>query len=247
MGAAPARTVERTPAIGSAVDGAPARTAERTPAIGSAVDGADGAPLPSGDPTVVLGLLFQPTSFIGRSAELAAIARLLADPQCRLLTLLGPGGIGKTRLAQAVAATHTTAFADGVAFVALAAVETPSQIVSAIGTALSLSFVGQPNPTAHLLGYLRERHMLLVLDNFEHLLADIDLVATLVAHAPQVTILVTSRERLNLQTEWLFDVDGLAYPPEDQPESATAQHLQLQCRSIICAAGQASPARVGPI
>ncbi|MFL5803470.1 MAG: tetratricopeptide repeat protein, partial [Roseiflexaceae bacterium] len=204
---------------------APARTVERTPTIGSAADGADGAPLPSGDPTVVLGLLFQPTSFIGRSAELAAIARLLADPQCRLLTLLGPGGIGKTRLAQAVAATHNTAFADGVAFVALAAVETPNQIVSTIGAALSLSFVGQPNPTAHLLGYLRERHMLLVLDNFEHLLADIDLVAALVAHAPQVTILVTSRERLNLQTEWLFDVGGLAYPPEDQPESATAQRL----------------------
>ncbi len=244
MGAAPAGSAEHTPAIGSATEPAPAGTAERTPAIGSpaypapvgtaertpagsagAADRADDAPRPSGDPTVVLGLPFQPTSFIGRSAELAAIARLLADPACRLLTLLGPGGIGKTRLAQAVAATHNTAFADGVAFVALAAVETPNQIVSMIGAALSLSFAEQPNPTAHLLGYLRERHMLLVLDNFEHLLADIDLVAALVTHAPQVTILVTSRERLNLQTEWLFDVEGLAYPPEDQPESATAQRL----------------------
>jgi predicted ATPase len=178
-----------------------------------------------GESQVASNLPSQSTSFVGRSAELAAIAPLLADPACRLLTLLGPGGIGKTRLALAVAAAHTAAFADGVAFVALAAVETPNQIVSAIGVALSLSFVGQPNPTAHLLGYLRERHMLLLLDNFEHLLADIDLVVALVTHAPQVTILVTSRERLNLQTEWLFDVEGLAYPTEDQTESARAQRM----------------------
>jgi predicted ATPase len=155
-------------------------------------------------------------AFIGRRTEVAAIARLLADPACRLLTLLGPGGIGKTRLALAVAATQTAVFTDGVAFVALAAIGTPDQIVSAIGETLGLAFTGQSNPTGALLSHLRARHMLLVLDNVEHLLAGADLIAAILAHAPQVTLLITSRERLNLQAEWLFDVQGLAYPPEDQ-------------------------------
>src|SRR5262249_45904309 len=93
-----------------------------------------------GDRNEVIGLPFQPTPFIGRGPEVSQIASMLADPQCRLLTLLGPGGIGKTRLALAVAATQTAAFADGVAFVALASVSTPNQIVSAIGDTLSLFF-----------------------------------------------------------------------------------------------------------
>src|SRR5207249_7220818 len=138
---------------------------ERTPAT----DRAGAAPLRA-EQQLTSSLPFQPTTFVGRSTELAAIARLLADPACRLLTLLGPGGIGKTRLAIQVAAAHTAAFADGVVFVALAAVGSVNQIVSAIGDTLGLSFAGHVDPTAHLLGYLRARHMLLVLDNFEHLL-----------------------------------------------------------------------------
>jgi predicted ATPase len=174
---------------------------------------------------VASSLPSQSTSFVGRSAELAAIARLLADPGCRLLTLLGPGGIGKTRLALAVAAAHTAAFADGVAFVALVAISMPNQIISAIGEALRLSFVGHSDPTSHLLNELRERHMLLVLDSFEHLLAGADVVSDMLAHAPQVRAVVTSRERLNLQAEWLFDVDGLAYPDRQPHVQATPQRL----------------------
>jgi predicted ATPase len=173
----------------------------------------------------VIGLPFQPTSFIGRGLEVTQIASLLGDPACRLLTLLGPGGIGKTRLALAVAATQTAAFADGIAFVALASVNTPNQIVFAIGDALALSFTGQPNPTAHLLNHLRERRILLMLDNFEHLLDGVDLVSDILAHAPHVTILITSRERLNLQAEWLFDVKGLSYPPNNSQQSATPDDL----------------------
>jgi hypothetical protein len=88
---------------------------------------------------------YESTSFVGRSEEVAAIARLLADPQCRLLTLLGPGGIGKTRLALAVAADQIATFADGVVFVALAAIGMPNQIISAIGEALRLSFCERCN------------------------------------------------------------------------------------------------------
>src|SRR5262245_38460776 len=229
MGAALAGSAEPTTAIGSAADlaamdgmgAAPAATAQHTSAIGSAEDRAVDAPRPSGEPTVVLGLPFQPTAFIGRDAELAEIAGMLSSPAYRLVTLLGPGGIGKTRLAIQVAASHTAAFADGVAFVALASTGTPSQIASAIGDALNLSFAGRPDPTAHLLGYLRERHMLLVLDNFEHLLDGADLVSDILVGAPRVTLLITSRERLNLQAEWPFDVDGLAYPHQ-APHAAGA-------------------------
>jgi len=178
-----------------------------------------------GEQQVASSLPSESTSFIGRSAELTALTRLLADPQCRLLTLLGPGGIGKTRLALAVAAAHTAAFADGVAFVPLASLSTPNQIVSAIGDTLGLSFAGQPDSTAHLLDYLRERHILLMLDNFEHLLDGADLVAEILAHAPHLTILVTSRERLNLQAEWVFDVDGLAYPSEESHASGVPHSL----------------------
>jgi hypothetical protein len=179
----------------------------------------------SGDRNVVIGLPFQPTPFIGRAAEVAEIARLLGDSACRVLTLLGPGGIGKTRLALVVAASQTAVFADGVAFVTLAAVGTSDQIVAAIGETLGLTFAGQPDSTAYLFDYLRARRMLLVLDDFDHLLDGIDLVTAILAHAPQVTILVTSRARLKLQAEWLFDVQGLAYPPEDPYGPAARQSL----------------------
>jgi transcriptional regulator with XRE-family HTH domain len=116
------------------------------------------------------GFPFQPTTFVGRGTELAEINRLLRDPACRLLTLIGPGGVGKTRLALETAAGHTDTFTDGAAFVSLAPVGSPSQIVSAIGDTLHLTFGSETDPAAHLLAYLRERHLLLVLDNFEHLL-----------------------------------------------------------------------------
>ena len=200
-------------------------TGDSAPSIATASLPSDVGQWTSDDRNVAIGLPFQPTSFVGRDDDLATITRRVADPACRLLTLLGPGGIGKTRLALEIATRHTAAFAHGIAFVELASVGTANQIVSAIGDTLQLSFAGQPDPTAHLLGYLRERHMLVVLDNFEHLLDGVDLVASILAHAPQVSILVTSRERLDLQAEWLFEVDGLAYPPEYLPGSVLMQRV----------------------
>jgi DNA-binding SARP family transcriptional activator len=119
----------------------------------------------------------QATPFVGRAEEMARIARRLDDPACRLLTLVGPGGCGKTRLAieaaqQLVAGPPaTTQFVNGVFFVPLAAVGTPDSIVPAIASALDFTFYGQGDPIEQLLNYLRRKALLLVLDNFEHLLA----------------------------------------------------------------------------
>jgi len=116
-------------------------------------------------------------------------------------------------------------FPDGVAFVELASLSTPNQIASRIGDALHLDFAGQADHKAQLLSHLYERHLLLVLDNFEHLLTGADLLSAILRRAPHLTILVTSRERLNLQAEWLFDVDGLAFPSADSHRSAAPLSL----------------------
>jgi predicted ATPase/transcriptional regulator with XRE-family HTH domain len=158
----------------------------------------------------------QDTSFIGRADELSQLTEILNNPACRLLTLTGPGGIGKTRMGIEAARRQIESFADGVAFIALASVGAPNQIVSAIGNAANLSFVGHYDLTAHLLDYLHDKHMLLILDNFEHLLEGTDLVYDILQSAPDVKILVTSRERLNLRAEWLFNIEGLSYPANNE-------------------------------
>ncbi len=154
----------------------------------------------------------QPTPFVGREAELEAIGRLLDDEGCRLLTLVGPGGIGKTRLGLQAATERVDTFADGVCFVALAGLPSADLLVSEIAAALGVELGTSADPRATLLGHLRERELLLVLDNFEHLVAGADLLAEIVRAAPDVTLLVTSRERLLLHGEWVYAVEGLPVP-----------------------------------
>jgi predicted ATPase len=153
---------------------------------------------------------------IGREAELAELARLLRDPECRLLSLVGAGGIGKTRLAIEVACRHQDQFPDGAWFVSLASLNSADFLVPAIADALGYVFQRQMEPRTQLLNYLRPKESLLVLDNVEHLLEGVDLFAELLERAPGVKLLATSRERLNLQGEWVFEIQGLPVPPTDQ-------------------------------
>ncbi len=154
------------------------------------------------------------TVFVGRSREIAEIKRLLLAPACRLLTLVGSGGTGKTRLAIQAAAQLANDFAGGAYFVALQSVQTRDFLISAIAEALAVPPAGQADPTARLLNHLREQELLLLLDNFEQLLTagGVELLLQLLQTAPRVKLLVTSREVLNLQDEWLFPVEGLAVP-----------------------------------
>jgi predicted ATPase/DNA-binding SARP family transcriptional activator len=168
--------------------------------------------------------------FVGRTRELADIIRRLTDPDCRLLTLAGPGGVGKTQLALQVAHVvqsdlgGSAIISDGVCFVDLVPVTSPEGIVAALGAALRFTFAPAVPPQAQLFAYLQRRRILLVLDNFEHLLDGTALIAELLAAAPGVRLLITSRTALNLSGEWFHPVDGLAFPAADPTEVAQLAH-----------------------
>lgn len=158
--------------------------------------------------------------FVGRARELSELACLLADPECRLLTLVGVGGVGKTRLALELALGQQEAFPDGVHVAPLAALDSPELMVSTIASALHLTLKRAENPKTQLLRHLGGKRLLLVLDNLEHLLGGVSLLAEMVRVAPGLKLLVTSRERLNLTAEWVFDLEGLDVPSADNAADA---------------------------
>lgn len=178
-----------------------------------------------------------PTSFIGRETQLMALNDLLLNSKARLVTLLGPGGIGKTRLAIAVAENMIAGrqFPDGVFFVPLAGLTGSDRISSAIAESLQLRL---EQGETQLISYLKDRRLLLVLDNFEHLLAGTDLVGRLLAAAPNLQIVTTSRERLRLHGEQLYPIQGLAI--DHQAATDDARELFLQAARRIRPAFQAT-------
>jgi len=171
------------------------------------------------------------TPFVGRAREQADLAQMLSNSECRLLTLVGPGGIGKTRLALQVGASRRQMFAEGVAFIPLVSVNSVESIVPAIAAALGLTSHSQDDPKIQLLDLLREKEMLLIMDNAEHLLDGAGLFVEILQHAPGIKVLVTSRESLNLREEWAYEVKGLALPASEVEniEGSDAVALFVQC------------------
>jgi predicted ATPase len=171
--------------------------------------------------TVASSIPLVRTALIGRAAELATTRVLLLDEAVPLLTLTGSGGVGKTRLALAIAHQVEESFAEGVVFVDLASVHDPSFVLPAIAQALGIREGGQGALVVQLAAVLKPRQLLLLLDNFEHVLDAAPAVAGLLAACPALQVLATSRGPLRLQGEQLLTVPPLALPdPSPCPEPA---------------------------
>ena len=183
------------------------------------------------------------TPIVGRSPELADLQARLRDPNCRLLTMTGPGGIGKTRLALELARQQRADFPDGIFLVSLTPLTDPDALVTAIARAIGLTFSDRGGSQAQQLHrYLRNTTLLLILDGAEHLLNASDttqVMTDILGTAPDVKLLVTSRARLNLLGEHLFTVGTLAYPDDPTKTLAAlatlpAVQLFLQSAQRVC-------------
>jgi len=163
----------------------------------------------------------QTTAFIGREADVQALVDLLSLADNRLITILGPGGMGKTRLSLAVGEAMLTQYPDGVFFVELAPLSDANNIVTAIAEAMDFQLqLDEQTPQQQIQDFLASRTLLLVMDNYEHLIDGASLTTQLLKDAPNLNILVTSRQRLNQMGETIFDLIGLDFPEWETPADA---------------------------
>jgi predicted ATPase/DNA-binding CsgD family transcriptional regulator len=190
----------------------------------------------------------EPTPFVGRREEIVEIMRQLGET--RLLTLTGPGGIGKTRLALKAAEQTDGGFADGCFFVSLAFIRSTENLIQAIAEGVKFPLATHEDPQHQLLRYLRKRQLLLVMDSFEHLLDGAGIVSEILLTAPGVKILATSRERLNLQSETIFIVGGMDIPGQaesEDPQNYDAVSLFMQSARKVRPGYDPSPDELGKI
>ncbi|MDX1417338.1 MAG: BTAD domain-containing putative transcriptional regulator [Candidatus Promineifilaceae bacterium] len=181
------------------------------------------------------------TPFIGREKELADIAAYLAEPQCRWLTVVGLSGMGKTRLILQTAAGHQAVFSAGVAYVSLSSLTAADQLPRLIAQALEIAFNESLDPGKQIISALRSRELLLVLDNLDSLLSAavhdcgngaVNWLVELLQATPHVKLLATSRQRLELPEEWVYEIAGLPLPDtidEDTLFNSSAVALFLSC------------------
>jgi predicted ATPase/DNA-binding SARP family transcriptional activator len=203
--------------------------------LGSAAASSMPRPAPSHVPAV------RDAAFVGRTVELRRIASLLAQDDCRLLCLIGPGGAGKTRLAERAMQDLAPRYPDGAAFIPLEDIGSPGEVGARLARELELALTGSADPLEQVIAFLREREMLLVLDNFEHLAAHASILERVTRACRRVRMIVTSRVRPAVSAEWLLPVDGLPCPePEDQDRAEAFDAVRL----FIQAARRVQPALV---
>jgi serine/threonine protein kinase/tetratricopeptide (TPR) repeat protein len=198
--------------------------------------------LVSNRPVGLVNVSAQSTPFVGRIQEVEAVSALLRDNNVRLVSLVGPGGTGKTRISLAVAEEVKNDFPDGVYFVPLASVDRPERVPTRIAEVLGFQFSGGDDPMEEMMAFMRDKTALVILDNMEHLVHGAQLLAQHIEMAPFVKVLATSRERLRLRGENVYEVDSMLIPEDDTPHTPDALLNYPSVQLFMSSAKRIAPA-----